>query len=299
MLVAGAPEDDRGLPGRAGARRAGRRLAPGARQPRRSASRCGVVLDAVAQHDAAVELGRRAAARAPRARLAGLARRVRTASAVEVAARPSRAGQLARAGSARTAPSACGWETHDADRRRARARRARSGSSGRRARPRRRSRTSGASSASASSVALTPPSSEFSIGTSARLDRRRPGRPAPSSWIVGERHGSRAPAQRRRPQRLVAERARRPEVAARRISAAARRRRGLARQRDADRLLLLGRELELAAGPRRPAWRTAAPGRGGGSRRATTPERARVEQRDRGRLAPGHLVVGVVAHQPR
>ena len=162
--VARAREDQRRLPGARRRRPAGG--APGAGQPHEARRVVGVVVDALAQDDAAVERRRRRAARA-RPTGASAATASRTASAVDVAARTSRAGQLARAGSARTARAPGGGRRRPSTSPSSSWPRAiRQWRIGRTTR--RRSRRRASSATSASSVALTAPSSAFSIGTSAR-----------------------------------------------------------------------------------------------------------------------------------
>ena len=163
---------------------------PGAAEPDEARLVVGLVLDALAQHPAAVELGGERAGRAPptaRRRAATS----RTASAVEVAA--STVGAAAARSRRKRAhwPSACGCETTASIASSSIALAGDQAVADRRARSRRRSRRRAPRSASASSVALTAPSSEFSIGTSARstaprvdrhdrlVDRRRTARARP------------------------------------------------------------------------------------------------------------------------
>ena len=140
----------------------------------------------------------------------------RTASAVEVAATARRArqrlGQEAPALAQRLGMRDDGLDVVQRDARRARSARGEIGST---SSPTIRTRAPASSSASASSVALTPPSSEFSIGTSAASTV-----PAPAARIVSRSVGQRdgldlgvARDVRGGQQRGMGERARGPEVA--------------------------------------------------------------------------------------
>ena len=172
----------------------------------------------------------------------------RTASAVEVAGTTTASGSRVRMKRAHW-PLACGWDTT-----------MRSASSSTGSRATRQWRigctssptitTSSVSKASASSVALTEPSSEFSNGTSARSTR--------PSWtamtvVVDGRQRDRLPAAPP-PGRRAAPPARRcppgrgsPRARPRQSSASSVTERSSPGQREPDRLVLLGRELVLAA----------------------------------------------------
>ena len=163
-------------------------------------------------------------------------------------------------------------------------------------------RTSSASNTSASSVTLTEPSSEFSIGTTARSTV--PSRTASTvSWIVSWAISSNSCRERGAQRRGLGEGPFGTQVAdthrqlssPSRPAGPARRRRGPV-QREPHRLALLGRELELRLAvadllgvqPRGVAMVDRGEHDAGAGR---------VEQRDRGRLPPRHLAVGVVADQ--
>ena len=213
---------------------------------------------------------------------ASVAATSRTASAVDVVARSVAPGSSARRNRAHW-PSGCGCDT------RPRSRRARPVAAIRQLRiastvsP--TIATSRASRASASSVALTPPSSEFSIGTSAR-SIAPPWTAMTVSWIDG--NGRARPRRRRRgrrPHRLLAERAGGPEVAQahqRRCSALS----GTSPASATRIASCSSGESSSSRSPRRPASRTAAPGRGGGSRRRPPPTRGRRAGRSRSTGAP-------------
>ena len=108
--VAGAPEDHRRLPRRRPAR-ARRRRAPRAREPHEARRVAGVVLDAVAQDDAAVELRGRARCRAPpSAASASATRRAPPRPSTLAATHAAPAAAASRRKRAHCA-SACGCET--------------------------------------------------------------------------------------------------------------------------------------------------------------------------------------------
>ena len=286
--VARPGEDDRRLPRR-------RRRRPGRCRParaRRSASRC-----------AGRRRRRRAAPGSRRARRptagpsaahgSSVAATVRTASAVEVVARTTAPGSSARRKRAHW-PSGWGCETTTAM--------PSSGTSSRAIRQLRMSRTvsptmatSSASSASASSVAVTPPSERVLDRHEGAVDRAvLDGHDRLVDGGEGDELG--VGGAHRRPDRLLAEGARGPEVAEphqRRCSA-----RSGTSPASATRIASCSSgESSSVPSPAttclayRRAW----------SRwwieETTTPEPRRVEQRDRRRLAAGHLVVGVVAHE--
>src|SRR5918999_1623316 len=163
--------------------------------------------------------------------------------------------------------------------------------------------TPSTSKARASSVARTAPSMEFSNGTRARSTS-----PAATAWIApkivafGTSSTSAPPAARSASSLNVPAGPRNPTFIRSRSASALRVPGGLerrlaslaARHRLADRLAFLRREVQLGLAaddplgeePRLVAMK---------DRREDDPSRRVVEERDRARLAPGHLVVGVVA----
>ena len=244
------------------------------------------------QHLAAVELGGEAVAER-RPGLVGLGDDPHRVGGAVGATRPRPRQPLAH--EARALRACLRVRDHALDLLQRQLRRGRSGSAGSGARPRRRSCTSSVSNTSASRVALTEPSSEFSIGTSARstrpscdrhhavVDRRLRHR----LDAARVRRGEAAPLRRRCPRA----RGRRPAPA---VSCAVSATAGAAPSGGADRLVLLGRELELrlavAHALHVQAGLVAVQDRGHHDARAGV-----VEQRHRARLAAAHLAVGVVA----
>ena len=211
--VAAAPEDERrSSPGRPPPARAARRP----RRARSSANRVAFSASSsiASASTAAPYSARRAASRSPRAGRRRRARRPRRRRAPRPRSRApprSRRPAAARRRKPRALPGRLRVRVDRADLVRRDPTRPPRGSSSRGARARRRSRTSGASNTSASSVAPTPPSREFSIGTSPRstvavLDRAR------STAAHGRQRDLLGVQRRRATQRVVRVRPRRPEV---------------------------------------------------------------------------------------